>query len=119
MKREFKLTQEPSEFDDDYEFDPTEGEEDCPYMDILAAMTLTDKPFGFMWPREKMADFLKARGYRIIEKKDKDSGSEYLVACKSSDSAIPNTDHSNIKEVFDSEVMDIISKWLLKIAQDL
>lgn len=116
MKREFNF--EPEEENDDIDFFPND-DENCPYMDILAAMILTNKPFGIMWTNEKMVEFLKARRYRIVSKKEANGGEEYLVAAKVSDSSIPDVDHSNIKEVFDFEVMDIISKWLLKIASEV
>lgn len=91
-------------------------EEDCPYLGILTALTLQDKPLGIMWTADKMMEFLKARGYKLLERKGT-GGNEYIVAVKPSDSSIP--DHSNIKEVFDNEIQDILMKWVLKIATEI
>lgn len=92
-------------------------EDNCPYMNLIAALVLQDKPFGIMWTADKMMEFLKARGYKLIDRKDS-SGDNYTVAVKPSDSSIPDDGHSNIKEVFDSEMQDIIMKYVLRIAID-
>ena len=92
-------------------------EDNCPYMNLIATLVLQDKPFGIMWTADKMIEFLKARGYKLIERKDS-SGNNYTVAVKPSDSSIPDDEHSNIKEVFDSEMQDIIMKYVLRIAKE-
>ena len=105
---------------DDPDQSPEDGdsEEDCPYLGILTALTLQDKPLGIMWTVDKMMEFLKARGYKLLERKGTD-GNEYFIALKPSDSSIPDSGHSNIKEVFDNEVQDILMKWILKIATEV
>ena len=123
MKREFNFVPDPedddygdAEFVSDY-FDNDSGE-DCPYLDILASIAMNDKPFGFLWPKEKVREFLKARGYKILVRKDKDTGEDYEVAVKSDSGSIPNDGHGNMKEIFDSEIQDIILKWVLRIARE-
>ena len=123
MKREFNFVPDPeddeigdAEFVSDY-FDDDSGE-DCPYLNILASIAMNDKPFGFLWPKEKVREFLKARGYKILVRKDKDTGEEYEVAVKSNSDSIPNDGHGNMKETFDSEMQDIILKWVLRIASE-
>lgn len=101
---------------DDSDQHPDENEEDCPYVNIFTALALQDKPLGIMWTVDKMVEFLKARGYKLLERKGTD-GNEYMIAVKPSDSSIP--DHSNIKEVFDNEIQDILMKWVLKIATEV
>lgn len=122
MKREFNFIPEDdtgndTEFMPDY-FGDDDGGEDCPYLDILASIAMNDKPFGFLWPKDKIVMFLKARGYKILVRKDKDTGEEYEVAVKSDSDSIPNDGHGNMKETFDSEMQDIILKWVLRIAKE-
>lgn len=123
MKREFNFVPDPeddeigdAEFVSDY-FDDDSGE-DCPYLNILASIAMNDKPFGFLWPKDKVKEFLKERGYKILSRKNKDTGEEYEVAVKSDSGSIPNDGHENIKETFDSEIQDIILKWVLRIAKE-
>lgn len=124
MKREFNFVPDPED-NDDYDGDAefvsdyfdSDGE-NCPYLDILASIAMNDKPFGFLWPKEKVREFLKARRYKILVRKDKDTGEEYEVAVKSDSGSIPNDRRGNMKETFDSEMQDIILKWVLRIARE-
>lgn len=123
MKREFNFVPDPeddeigdAEFVSDY-FDD-DSDEDCPYLNILASIAMNDKPFGFLWPKDKVKEFLKERGYKILSRKNKDTGEGYEVAVKSDSGSIPNDGHENIKETFDSEIQDIILKWVLRIAKE-
>lgn len=103
---------------DDQENNEPQDDDNCPYLDLITTLLLQDKPFGIMWTIDKMLLFLKARGYKLLERKDS-SGNEYMVAVNPSDSSIPDTGRSNIKEVFDSEMQEILLKWVLKIASEL
>lgn len=94
-------------------------EEDCPYFGILMHSILMPKPFGIIWDEDKMIKFLEKRGYKILERHylDRDrrsKDSKYKVALK------PGTkltvDHSNIREVFDSEIQDLLLSWFEKIS---
>ena len=121
MKREYNFFPEDEEAgNDNFGFDPefNDTEDDnCPYLDLIAAMVLQDKPLGIMWTKDKILEFLKARGYKILDRKDSD-GSEYTIAVKPDSSSIPSEGHSNIKEVFDAEIQDIFMKWILRIAKE-
>lgn len=103
------------ENEEDYAFYPESDEEPCPFIDLVCSMLGINKPFGFMWEEEKMIEFLKERGYKILERKTND-GTKYKVAGKS---YIPEEEVSNIANVFSSEIQDIILKWLLKIAKEI
>ena len=121
MKREYNFIPEDDEPEmRDYEFSPSDmmDDDECPYSDIMMALMFQDKPFGIMWPKDKILEFLKARGYKLLDRKNKDTGEEYTIAVKSSSSNIPDEGHGNIKEVFDSEMEDIIMKWVLRIAAE-
>ena len=115
-----------------YEFIPEEGDEeniefypegddtneDCPYLNIITALLLQNRPLGIFWNADKMIEFLKARGYRVLDRKDSD-GNEYSIAVKPSDSSIPDEGRSNIKDIFDNEIQDVLIKWVLKIASEV
>ena len=103
---------------DDQENNEPQDDDNCPYLDLITTLLLQDKPLGIMWTLDKMLLFLKARGYKLLERKDS-SGNEYVIAVNPSDSSIPDTGRSNIKEVFDSEMQEILLKWVLKIASEL
>ncbi len=123
MKRDFEFI--PEDNGDDINFMPDWGDDqreiseddNCPYLDLIAALALQDKPFGIMWPKDKMIEFLKVRGYKLLDRKDKD-GDTYEVAVHPKNSSIPDNGRSNIKEAFDSEMQDIIMKFILRIAKD-
>ena len=106
------------DWEDDQENNEPQDDDNCPYLDLITTLLLQDKPLGIMWTLDKMLLFLKARGYKLLERKDS-SGNEYMVAVNPSDSSIPDTGRSNIKEVFDSEMQEILLKWVLKIASEL
>lgn len=103
---------------DGQENNEPQDDDNCPYLDLITTLLLQDKPLGIIWTLDKMLLFLKARGYKLLERKDS-SGNEYMVAVNPSDSSIPDTGRSNIKEVFDSEMQEILLKWVLKIASEL
>jgi hypothetical protein len=109
----------PEGDEENIEFYPEEDtNEDCPYLNIITALLLQDRPLGILWNVDKMIEFLKARGYRILDRKDSD-GNDYTVAVKPSDNSIPDNGVSNIKEVFDNEIQDILMKWVLKISTEV
>ena len=127
MKRDYNFIQDDDNSEEEFEFYPdfdmgdgdvNNEEEDCPYLGIITALALQDKPFGFLWPKDKMTEFLKARGYKILDRKNKDTNEEYSIAVSSNSSSIPDEGRSNIKEAFDSEMQDIILKWVLRIAKE-
>lgn len=89
-------------------------EEHCPIADMTLMMTLMSRPFGMNWPEGKMIKFLKARGYTIISRKDKETLSDYRVAVPEGSNVIDEPGQSNIKDTFISEVQDIILEKLLK-----
>lgn len=107
------------DYNENEEFDNNEDEEivfeelDCPIAGIFSANLNT--PFNIFWPKEKMINFLKERGYKIINKYSEEDGNNIDIAVKLDQSLIPETE--NIKEVFNSEIQDILLKWLLKIGE--
>lgn len=121
MKREFNFIPEEGESPEiDFMPDfPNDESEECPYGDLMMALMFQSRPFGFMWTKDKIVEFLKARGYKILSRKNRDTGEEYDIAVKTESSSIPDSGESNIKEVFDSEMQDILIKWVLKIASEV
>lgn len=119
MKKDFNFISEDDN-SEDVEFIPDfdENDDDCPYLSIIASIALNDKPFGILWPTDKMKEFLKSRGYRILNRKNKDTNEDYELAIKPNSNSIPDDGHSNMKEAFDSEMQDIILKWVLRIAKE-
>ena len=89
-------------------------EENCPLADIAFTMGMMSKPFGMLWPETKMIDFLTNRGYLVVSRFNKDTLCDYKVAVQPGDAKIPDTGSSNIKDVFESEVQDIILDILKK-----
>ena len=100
---------------DDPDFDELP---DCPLTEILLNSMVMPKPLGYVFPQEKMEEFLKQRGYKIIKRYSEAREQDYNVAVKSGSSSIPEDDYSNVREVFDGEVQDILLSWLLKIGKE-
>lgn len=96
-----------------FEFEP-EDLPDCPLTDLVISSLVMSKPFGMNWSFDKMKGFLKKRGYKIITRYSDSREIEYEVAIKPKSSFIPEDDFSNIKDVFESEVQDLLLNWLLK-----
>lgn len=101
------------EQEDDFDFEP-EDLPDCPLTDLVISNMMMSKPFGIHWDYDKMKEFLVKLGYKIITRYSDCREVEYEVAIKPNSSFIPEDDFSNIKEMFDSEVQDIMIGWLLK-----
>lgn len=120
------LGYEEDEFDEFYGDEDPDGEDDdpidpedfCHMSGIFFELMKMPKPLGFIMPQEKMEDFLKARGYKIISRFSDNRNEEYNVAIKPGSSYIPENDYSNVREVFDGEVQDILLKWLLKVGKE-
>lgn len=82
------------------------------YMDFISSAFIGDgQPFGMDWPLDKVAEFLKRRGYRILKREDLDNG-KYEVAVKSDEDFIPLA--PNLISIFKNEVQDIIINILLR-----
>lgn len=110
-----------SNYDDNFEDNQLPNIEelpDCPLTDVLLNSLVMPKPLGYMFPQEKMEEFLKNRGYRIIKRYSESRGQDYNVAVKAGSSSIPEDDYSNVREIFDNEVQDILLSWLLKIGKE-
>lgn len=120
MKRDFNFIPDDDGIDSEFvpDFNSNDDDDNCPYMDIIMALFLQDKPFGIIWPNDKILEFLKARGYKILERRNRDTGEEYMIAVHPDSSSIPDEGHSNLKEVFNSEMQDIVMKWVLRIAKE-
>lgn len=95
-----------------------EGIEGCHMSSFIFNLLKMPKPLGYLMPQEKMENFLRERGYKIIKRYSDSQEDEYSVVIKPGSSYIPDTDYSNVREVFDEEVQDILLKWLLKIGKE-
>lgn len=98
---------------DDFDFEP-EDLPDCPLTDLVISNMMMSKSFGMNWDYDKMKEFLVKKGYKIITRYSDFREVEYEVAIKPGSSYIPEDDFSNIREIFDQEVQDILLNWLLK-----
>lgn len=98
---------------DDFDFEP-EDLPDCLLTDLVISNMMMSKPFGMNWDYDKMKEFLVKKGYKIITRYSDSREVEYEVAIKPGSSYIPEDDFSNIREIFDQEVQDILLNWLLK-----
>lgn len=92
-------------------------EEGCPMTDLFISLLMMDKPLGMLWDSDKMEKFLQARGYKIISRYSSVLDKNYKVAVKADQSYIPETEVDNIREVFCSELQDIILELLLKYSK--
>lgn len=93
-----------------------EFDENCPMEGVFSSLYKLPKPFGIMWERDKMIEFLHKRGYKIINRVNEDLDEEYSVAYNDKSTYIPN--HDNINEAFIDEYQDIMMKWALRIAKE-
>ena len=94
-------------------------EDDCPYFGIMMHSIFLSKPFGINWDLDKIEKFLSKQGYRIITRhytdEEHDNSETYKVALKYG-MELPDQEGSNIRDVFCSEVQDILLNWLSKIS---
>ncbi len=106
----------PEPEDENKEDDFIGDEEPCWMFSTIASIIMnSNKPFGMNFESDKIEEFLKARGYKIIEKYNEDLGDSIRVAIKSDQSHISGDVSDNIRTVFSREVQDILLGWLLKI----
>jgi hypothetical protein len=112
---DFSGFEEENDGDDIFEADEDFLEPGCPFSKTILAATLCGKPFGMMWDRDIMRDFLKKRGYLIIDRVNPETNESYEVAVLPGDSAMSNLGVSNFGSVFELEIQKILSKWLLSL----
>lgn len=82
----------------------------------LLTLTMMPKPFGMIWKREKMIEFLKSRGYSIVKRFDLDTDEDFEVAVKSGSEYVPDT--RNIVEAFSEEMQNFIIEWSASFNKD-
>ncbi len=98
----------------------TEDEEDsCPFVNDLISFIefkASTSFLGLPWRREDVIKkFLKARGYKILERVDDDC-KKYCVAVKPDTSAIP--DYDNLRSTFLEEAEDLVVDMMIKFSKD-
>lgn len=86
------------------------------FTELLYKTLFIPKPFGIIWNSEKMEDFLKFKGYKILKRVDEITGKPMNIAIKPEAKFIPN-EKSNILELFELEVQDTILNWLKSISK--
>ena len=87
------------------------------FSEIMYHMFALPKPFGILWDFDKMEDFLKFKGYKIIERTDEETGRTCKMAIKPGDKYIPDfSKGTNILDIFTDEVQNSIISWLKKIS---
>lgn len=96
-----------------------EEDEGCWMFSTIASIIMnSNKPFGMNFESDKIEGFLKARGYKIVERYNEDLGDNIRVAIKSDSTHISGDMSDNIRTVFSREVQDILLGWLLKIGKN-
>lgn len=95
--------------------DNEENNNECPSVvsmkNFLIKKVVGPNPFGLTWSLDNMKNFLKYRGYKILERTNEITGDLFEVAVKPSMNAIPN-DSSNIVDLFNEEVQLVLLDWL-------
>ena len=100
---------------DDFDVEFETPDHDCPLSDLVVGLSMMPKPMGFIWNIDKIEKFLITRGYKILERYSESTGEAYKVAVKPGVSCIPSDNRSNLRNVFDEEVEDILLKWLVNL----
>lgn len=93
-----------------------DNDEDCPVMMpmlSMMAMAMAPKPLGMAWDDEPIEEFLKYKGYRIVELKNSD-GEDICVAVKKDADSIPDEETTNVISVFSHEMQKSIINFLIK-----
>ena len=108
----------PLQSDSDNWADELFGDPSSCLPDISNAMLtlgLMPKPFGMTWRIDQMSEFLKKRGYTVLNRFDKKTGNDYVVVVDPKDEYIPEEGVSNIVDVFATEVQKILLNWLINL----
>ena len=97
-----------------------EDEEDsCPFVNDLInfiEFKASTSFLGLPWRRvDTIKKFLKARGYKILERVD-DDHNKYYVAVKPDTSAIP--DYDNLRSTFLEEAEDLVVDMMIKFSEN-
>lgn len=93
--------------------DPSSGLPDI--SNAMLTLGLMPKPFGMTWRIDQMSEFLKKRGYTVLNRFDKKTGNDYVVVVDPKDEYIPEEGVSNIVDVFATEVQKILLNWLINL----
>jgi len=102
--------------EDDFIDDEFNNEEDsCPFVDDLIGFIefkASTSFLGLPWRREDVIiKFLKARGYKIIERVGKDK-EKYRIAVKPDTTELP--EYSNIRSTFLEEAEECVIDMMIK-----
>ena len=89
-----------------------EDDDSCPMIETVLSAIFISRPLGFIWDEDIIIDFLKAKGYKIIERVDED-GESYVVPVKPDSKYIPEAKNM-LRKVFDREIQKTLLTWLLK-----
>lgn len=113
MQREDKYDE------DDYIDDEIEEDDDsCPFIDDLIGFIeykASTSFLGLPWRREDcIKKFLKARGYKIMER-TKD-GNKYSIAVKPDEKELP--EYSNLRSTFLEEAEDLVVDLMIKFSKN-
>jgi hypothetical protein len=105
---------------DDYdEYIESNDDDSCPFVDELIDFIdfkVSTSFLGLPWKREDIIiKFLKERGYKIIERVNKDK-QKYNIAVKPSDSELP--EFSNIRSTFLEEAENLIIDMMIKFSKN-
>ena len=87
------------------------SEENCPVLETILSAIFVSKPLGLLWDEDIIVEFLKEKGYKIVERVD-ENGETYLVPVKSESKYIPDSKNM-LRKVFDREIQRTLIKWLL------
>ena len=89
--------------------------ETCPWYEMLSRLIMCPKPFGMPWSRDQMCDFLKRRGYRIVNKFNEKKRESFPVVVRPDSESIPELEETNLGDIFATEIQNIILNWLVDL----
>ena len=96
-----------------------EDDDSCPFVNNLMGFIdfkASTSFLGLPWKRENtMIKFLKTRGYKIIERVDKNK-EKYRIAVKPDEKELP--EYSNIRSTFLEEAEDLVIDMMIKFSNN-
>ena len=96
------------------EFDYEDSEEGCDVYEAVMSAIFLSRPLGILWDEDLIEEFLKTKGYKIIERTD-ENGEVYTVPVKNGSKIIPDQKNS-LRRVFDREIQKTLINWLSKLS---
>jgi hypothetical protein len=85
----------------------------CEVYDAVMSAIFLSRPLGILFDEDLIEDYLRSRGYKIVERTD-DDGEVYTVPVKAGSKIIPDR-RDSLRRVFDREVQETLLAWMKTI----